>query len=393
MRPLEKLLEKLAEFQYNNYKMLLLFVLFFTIFMLVGVTKVSFQSDMSESNPKDLDIYKLNDKITEKFGGQDTILVLITLDDTYDFKDLPKDIRNPDIIKYITNFQNSLSKESSISSVTSVGTYFSSFENIDEDAVRYVLTNFPVANRFFSDDFDATYIIVNSDIGGGKKKVDEITNLVNNKLLSFSQPPGTKYSITGSPPIEITITGLLISDAKYTILLACIFIFIFLLIFEGNFIRSVLVFTPLILGLLWTIGTLGWLGIQISMATAGLGAMLLGLGVEYGVFMLKRYEEERHKGNNQKDSLKVSVPGVGSAIVGSGLTTTIGFSALTLSVLPMLQDLGKSLAIGIIFCLLSAIFVSPLIFIVFERLFSWIDHKLYHVFKKHVEKKEYEDLI
>jgi len=32
---------------------------------------------------------------------------------------------------------------------------------------------------------------------------------------------------------------------------------------------------------------MGWIGIKLSIATVGIGAMILGLGVEYGAFLLQ----------------------------------------------------------------------------------------------------------
>ncbi|MFT4303721.1 MAG: MMPL family transporter [Candidatus Woesearchaeota archaeon] len=388
---LEVFLKKVAKYQYKYYLAIFIFVFLFTAFMVIGVSKVEFQGDMSEDNPTDLEIYQFNEKVSERFGGQDNILILITLDDSFNFKDLPKDIRNYEIIRYIYNLEKSLSIESSINSVLSVGTYFNS-SDITQEIVDETLGDNPLSNQFFGRDYTSSYLIITTDIGGGERRINEITNLVSDKLESFSQPPGTKIAITGNPPVEVTITRLLIEDAIYTILLACIFIFIFLLIVEGGLIRSIVIFIPLLIGLTWTIGTMGWLGIKISMVTAGLGAMLLGLGVEYGVFMLKRYEEERYKGKPIDESLSISVPSVGSAIIGSGFTTTVGFAALMFSILPMLSKLGMSLAIGIMFTFISAVFVSPIAFIITEKMIKYFDKKLFFIFKRHIESKR-NDLI
>ena len=79
---------------------------------------------------------------------------------------------------------------------------------------------------------------------------------------------------------------------------------------------------PLLLGLIWTLGTMGWLGIQISIPTAGIGAMILGLGVEYGVFMLTRYEEEKeHKrGRYLETNRSITRVSAGLRVVGQDRT-------------------------------------------------------------------------
>ena len=366
MNFLEKFLEKIAKLQVKYTAIIGIILLLFTVFMIFGIPQVQIQSDFEEGMPKELPIYQLNDRVTEKFGGQDTVLILLTIDETHNFKDLPKDIRAPEIIQYISNLQESLQTEPSINSAVSVATYFQGTE-INEQNINNILNTAPAANEFFSKNYKSTYIIVTSDIGSGEEKVNEINELIQDKINTFSKPPGTNIQITGNPPVRVTVSRLLISDAVFTILIACLLIFILLLILEKSLIKSTLIFIPLITGLIWTIGSLGWLGIKLSLITAGLGAIILGLGVEYGVFMLERYLEERNKKQSPAESIQKSLPGVGSAIMGSGLTTTAGFLALSASIMPMLQDLGQSLALGIAFTLLAAIIITPIIFLITEK--------------------------
>ncbi|VVB89927.1 MMPL family protein [uncultured archaeon] len=144
---------------------------------------------------------------------------------------------------------------------------------------------------------------------------------------------------------------------------------------EGSYTQGLLVFAPLSLGLIWTMGTLGWLGIPLSVATVGLSSMILGLGVEYGVFMLTRYNEERAKKNNQLDSLRTTVRGIGSAIIGSGLTVIVGFGVLAFATVPMIQHLGETLALGIAFCLLAALIVNPVFILLEEDYVYWNAHR------------------
>jgi len=64
--------------------------------------------------------------------------------------------------------------------------------------------------------------------------------------------------------------------------------------------------------------------------------------------------------------LRIAVSNIGASTFGSAATTTAAFLALTLSVMPMIQHLGQTLAMGIIFCWLAAAVVNPC-FIVFEE--------------------------
>ena len=82
----------------------------------------------------------------------------------------------------------------------------------------------------------------------------------------------------------------------------------------------------------------------------------------------------------------MTVSQIGQAILGSGLTTITGFLALTLSIMPMLQKLGASLALGIFYSLSAAIFVMPIVIILEEDAREWYIPKLHKIISK--QKKE-----
>jgi predicted RND superfamily exporter protein len=155
-------------------------------------------------------------------------------------------------------------------------------------------------------------------------------------------------------------------DMVFTTLVAAIIIFGLLALLERSFTKGFLVFLPLIFGITWTFGTMGFLGIPVSISTVMVGAVIIGLGVEYGIFMVSRYYEGRSRGNTTRDALRIAVTNIGASTFGSAATTTAAFFALTLSVMPMIQHLGQTLAMGILFCWVAAVVVNPC-FIVFEE--------------------------
>jgi len=338
------------------------------------------ETDFSKMSPSDLEIFKLNDKITSNFGGNDIVVVLFRFDKTSDYKSEYNDIRNPEIINYLKTLETEYRKEASVDTVFSAATYLGSFNLNSVDEVKSAIDMMPALNQFFSKDYTTTVLYLTADLSGNQDKTIALTNMISDKLENIQKPSGIEYMVTGSAPVGVTVLDILGRDAIKTLILAAIIILLLLFITEFSIIKGIVVFSPIFLGVIWTIGTMGWLNLKLSVATVGIGAMILGLGVEYGVFLNTRYKEERDKGKTQLEALKIAVPAIGSAILGSGLTTIVGFLALTLSVMPMLQDLGKSLAIGIGFSLFISIFIAPAIIIIFEDLgiiFARKMHSLY----------------
>ncbi|MBW2983266.1 MMPL family transporter [Candidatus Woesearchaeota archaeon] len=387
---LEKGLRRVARFQVKHNRSVLVFFIILTILLGVGIANIEFQSDINEEMPQDLPIFQLNERIAETFGGQDSVLILVELDqDTAEDLDL-EDIRDPEVIRFVTELHADLAEESVVDSITSAGQAFRHVpENqLTETAIKQTLQQNPQLQGLFSDDLTATMVVVTADVGSDEEKLDELEEVITRNVEAQAIPPGLELTITGNPSVLQTMMDFLKEDSVNTLLIAAGIIFILLLVIEKSITKTTLIFIPLTMGIIWTLGTLGWLGIKISVATAGLGAMLLGLGVEYGVFIHTRYTEERDKGRKQEESLTTAVPSVGSAMVGSGTTTIVGFLALTLSIMPMMQHLGQSLALGIAYCLVAAVLLAPTVFVTQENIAYALTHRKYHKYKQRKERHE-----
>jgi predicted RND superfamily exporter protein len=371
---LQRSLIKLAEIQKKHARSLAVLVIIFTIILGIGLKDLTINSDFRKEMPKQLPIFALNDRIADKFGGEDMVVIAVQIDDSVDLKNAVRDIRDPRVIQSLIFLDEELRNEATIISVASPASLFRGKETVTTQDVTRTL-NSPQANAFFSRNFKMALMYITADIGSGEEQIQNFDKLIQNRIDHTPKPPGVKFGITGGPTLRMTIFDLLKSDAVFTLLVAAGIILLLLFVMEGSYTQGILVFAPLSLGLIWTMGTLGWLGIPLSVATVGLSSMILGLGVEYGVFVLSRYNEERAKNNSQLDSMKTTVFGIGSAVIGSGLTTIVGFGVLSFSSVPMIQHLGQTLALGIAFCLLAALFVNPVFILLEEDYEYWNTQK------------------
>lgn len=380
-------LEKINKFEQKHFLIILSLVFILTIVSIVGITKIEIQSDFDKMQPEGLPLTDLNDKTNAKFNQLQSIVIVVQLDDSVDSSKVPKDIRNPQVMEFLVRLNQNLMEEVTIQEVISAGSIFQQ-TGVPEDinGVNKILSNVPGSESFFNKDYSFTTVIVKADVGGDSKKIKAVNSKVE-EIIELSSPPGgVKTIVTGDAPLGATIFDLLIKDAYMTVIFAIILIFILLVIMYRSFKEATIILTPLIFGLSWFLGAMGWLNIPITIGTAGLGAMLLGLGVEYSIFLYSRYKEERQKHDISK-SLQISVSNIGSSLLSSGGTTILGFLALSLSIFPILADLGKSLAIGITLLLISTLFFTPIVILLEERLTSLLSKNKVNSKKKIVNKK------
>lgn len=373
---LEQVLEHLAAVQYRHYKRIILAIVLVTVFLGYGMTLLEFQGDLSKEWPRDLPVFEIQRRIANTFTSEEFLVIAVELDEESGVEGIPRDIRDPRVIKSVVELHARLAAEPSIEGVRSIAPVFQRGVPDDLEGVNQLLAATPGSELFFNRDRSVMLLYAYTAIGTDEEKVTKMTQIIQRHIEAVTKPAGVKYRITGNAPLIVEVVRLLKSDTVVTTLAAAIIIFGLLVVLERSFSRGFIVFLPLILTVVWTFGTLGYLGIKISVATGVIGAILLGLGVEYGIFMVSRYYEERQR-TTSEEALRIAVSNIGASTFGSGATTAAAFLALTLSFLPMVQHLGQTLALGIALCWIAATVANPC-FILFEerlqskRLAEWL---------------------
>jgi len=119
-----------------------------------------------------------------------------------------------------------------------------------------------------------------------------------------------------------------------------------------------LAITPPVVGMVSTVGLLGWLDAGLGIAHVMSVPLLLGLGVDDGLHVVHRLREDP---DLAADAGAVSV---GRAMVMTTATTCTSFAALLLSNNPSLESMALVILIGLPVCLLASIALVPALAVV-----------------------------
>ncbi|GAA4064772.1 MMPL family transporter [Streptomyces shaanxiensis] len=95
--------------------------------------------------------------------------------------------------------------------------------------------------------------------------------------------------------------------------------------------------------------------------TTGTLAMMLGLavGIDYALFVVSRYREERAKGRTPQEAAGMAVGTAGSAVVFAGLTVVIALAGLSVVGIPMLTKMGLAAAGAVVVAVFIALTLVP----------------------------------
>ena len=116
---------------------------------------------------------------------------------------------------------------------------------------------------------------------------------------------------------------------------------------------------PIVLVLIWVLGTMALLGIPYTIVTSIITALSIGIGVDYTIHVIHRYREEFSRLRNPEKAAIRTLATTGSALLGSALTTALGFAVLTFSPLQSFAEFGITAAITIAYALIASILVVP----------------------------------
>jgi hypothetical protein len=128
-------------------------------------------------------------------------------------------------------------------------------------------------------------------------------------------------------------------------------------LFRGVRLR-LLPIVAVFVGVIYTFGAMGYLGIPNSTLTSAVFPILIGLGIDYSVQFHQRYEEELERAP-PSEALPAALAGIGPAVLVAMLAAALGFAAtwaVTLGV-PAFEWFAQTSILGVMLSFLTGIFL------------------------------------
>lgn len=172
---------------------------------------------------------------------------------------------------------------------------------------------------------------------------------------------GLNVYFNGGPVINYKVMEYLIKDLS-TLMVLCILAILITYYLSFRSKRSVLIPGSLsIIGLIWTMGTMKLMGIDITILNIVTPCMVITLGSAYSIHVLSEYYAHFREDGTSELSPVQSASRITSTIVLACVTTVVGFLCLCVSQTEGLREFGISVGIGITYCAVLACVYLPAI--------------------------------
>ena len=296
-----------------------------------------------------------DDEISETFDFVSQNLPLFL--NTEDYREIERKIRKDSIARQVEN--NYISLASPTSLVTK--------EFIKKDPLGLTFLGIRKLNALnISKDFklEDSYIVTkdgknlllfidpknkSNDTKANEFFVDQL-NIIKDSLNKQFKGK-TEISYFGSPVIAVANAQQIKKDIQNTVVISMTVLLVLLIYYFRNFFTPIIVFLPTVFSVLLALLVLYFIKDKISAISLSVGAILIGITIDYALHILTHY---KHNNNIEELYKEITQP-----IILSSATTAVSFLCLVFVRSEALKDLGLFAAITVILSSFTALIIVP----------------------------------
>jgi predicted RND superfamily exporter protein len=355
-----------------KYRLLLLLILLgLTTFMIYHASKVELSYEFSRAIPTDHPKYKAYQEFRKKFGEDGNLLVIgIQTDKLFDEKIFNNYISLQTDLKKITDVEDVISIPSSVNLVKDFSTEKLKAQTIFRDTVLSQAEIDSSKNIFFSLPFYKTLLYkpetsawlmgvrINKSIMNSKKRiavVESITKLAND----FGKGNNLEIHLSGLPLIRTEMATRIAREMQWFLLASVVLSALILLLFFRSFGTMLLSLAVVIIGVVWSLGTIHLLGYKITLLTALIPPLIVVIGIPNCIYFLNKYHTSFNETGDKKKALIEMVRRMGVVTLFCNLSAAIGFAVFALTRSDVLKEFGEVAGTNIMLLFFISLILIP----------------------------------
>jgi len=180
-----------------------------------------------------------------------------------------------------------------------------------------------------------------------------------------------KINLTGSMVVRLEENNFIKDDLKRAAVIATVLAVSIILIYTRSWFSIPLIIFPLLLSLTYTFALTRLIIGHLNIISGFLVAILLGLGIDYGIHLYIRFKQELLKKKPIVNAVEVVVTQVGRSGLIAMLTTMSVFSILSFSDFQGFSEFGKIATLGIACAFVTYYFIFPAQVLFYDKI-HWL---------------------
>jgi uncharacterized protein len=355
-----------------KYRYPLLIVLFLiTAFMGWQASKVKLSYEFSRAIPTDHPKYLAYQQFKSKFGEDGNLLVIGTQTNKLfeanffnGYSKLIKDIKGINGVEDIISIPTSINlikdeeTEKLNPSLIFRDTLLSQSE-VDSSAAEFL--NLPFyQGLLYNQNTNAALIgiRVNKDVMASPARTKMVSDITD-KAEEFGKSQNTQIYLSGLPLIRTVIADRIQKEMRFFLAGSLLLSALILLLFFRSLGTMALSLAVVLIGVIWSLGTLQLFGFRITLLTALIPPLIVVIGIPNCIYFLNKYHTAFKETNDQRSALVLMVEKMGIVTLFCNIAAAIGFAVFALTKSEILKEFGLVAGINIMMLFFISLIVIP----------------------------------
>ena len=352
----------------------LTFLALSTLFMGYFAIQVKLSYEFTKAIPEDNPKFVIYQDFVKKFGVDGTTMVVGFQTDSFftaglfnQVADLQKDIKTIAGVTEVLSVPNAYTivKDSAASKFLPHKIFNAPYTSDSALATdRAVLENLPFYKNLMYNPSSHAYIMAISflpdSINSGARSA--IIKNLQSKLDGFASKTKLAVHISGLPYIRTILADRIKKEMLWfligSLLLSAITLFLFFRSISATFLSLSVV----VMGVIWSFGTMVLLGQKITLLTALIPPLIVVIGIPNCIYFLNKYHTSYKATNNKQEAIEQMVGRMGVVTLFCNITAAIGFFVFAFTKSPLLKEFGWVSGLNIMaLFLISLLFIPPVL--------------------------------
>ena len=365
--------ESIARLVLRSRLFLLIALLAVTGYMGWRASRVKLSYDFNSAIPTDNPKYKAYQEFRKKFGDDGNLLVIGVQTDKLFQQDIFTDyIALSEDLKKVPGVDGVLGPAVAINLIKDTATQKPVAVRIFPvhpasqaviDSGKQVLLGLPFYDGiYYNKTTNAwrTIVTVNKTVMNSAKRletVDGITRLVD----SFGERHGLDMHYSGLPLIRTKMAAKVASETKWFLLGSVCILALILLAFFRSVSTMLLSLGVVIIGVIFSFGTMDLLGYKITLLNALTPTLVVVIGIPNCIYFMNKYHTAYRDTGDKHAALVLMIGRMGIVTLFCNLTAAIGFGVFALTRSTILNEFGVVAGINIMLLFFISFILIPVV--------------------------------
>jgi uncharacterized protein len=205
-----------------------------------------------------------------------------------------------------------------------------------------------------NEQWTSMFISLNKSILDGASRDDTY-----DEIKRLTEAAGFEYKISGVPGIRTEYVRKVTYELIFFVSLSLILILLFLYLTFKSWWGIVMPIMGVIFPVVWLIGIMGWLNIELDLLTTLLPSLLFIVGTSDIIHLLAKYIQEIRKGRKKVKALYITIKEMGWITFLTSFSTAVSLASLQTSALLPIRIFGLYASLGVILAFVITFLLLP----------------------------------